>query len=364
MLVCQLYGRAGDVTGASAALARVRELPIFEAIREPVWLAMLVDAVHLCDEEKMAASLYPKLLPVAHRFSQLGPLGPNCEPPFARQCGLLAETLGRADDAVMHFEDSERRTAAARMKSHLARSRFELARALRKRGRDADVARTRDLLRDAQAIAEALGQRDLLVQIAKELEARSGETAAGVGGTGASPLAARLSIVLEGDVWALRWGDRTLRLKDGRGVQVLARLIESPGEELHVLQLMGSFDADVGDAGAHLDPTALQSYRARLLDLRDALSEAESFADTTRADRARAEIDAITHELAHAVGLGGRERRAGAAAERARTTVKKRLKSTVDRIAADWPSLATHLDQTLHTGVFCGYFPEGRRRKH
>jgi hypothetical protein len=124
-----------------------------------------------------------------------------------------------------------------------------------------------------------------------------------------------------------------VRLRDSRGLQVLARLVTNPGQEFHVLQLMtpAADAADQGDAGVLLDETAVQSYRRRLVELRDELEEAERFADAGRAGRAREEIDILTHELGRAFGIGGRARRAGQAAERARTVVEKRLRAALRR---------------------------------
>ena len=70
----------------------------------------------------------------------------------------------------------------------------------------------------------------------------------------------------------------------------------------------------------------------------------------------------MTQELTRAVGLGGRERRAGAAAERARTAVQKRLRNAIRRIEDGFPELGNHLDQAIRTGTFCGYLPDGRAR--
>src|SRR6185436_6436665 len=120
-------------------------------------------------------------------------------------------------------------------------------------------------------------------------------------------------------------------------MQLLARLVAAPDQELHVLQLASSGDepTDAGDAGPMLDGTAIAAYRQRLLDLRDELEEAERFADLARTERARTEIETLTSELARGVGLGGRDRRAASAAERARTSIQKRLRDAIRKIAAD-----------------------------
>ena len=123
---------------------------------------------------------------------------------------------------------------------------------------------------------------------------------------------------------------------------MLAQLCASPGQELHVLALMGAVGdqaPDAGDAGALLDADAIADYRARLAELDEELAEAEGWADAGRAARVRAEREAIVTELARGVGLGGRERRAGGAAERARTNVQRRIRGAIRKIGETLPAL-------------------------
>ncbi len=97
---------------------------------------------------------------------------------------------------------------------------------------------------------------------------------------------------------------------------------------------------------------------------RDArLEDSEAFPDLGRAGNAREEMDVLTRELAGAIGLGGRARHTAGAAERARTAVQKRVRGAIGRLEDALPGLARHLDATVHTGAFCGYLPEGRRRR-
>jgi eukaryotic-like serine/threonine-protein kinase len=84
---------------------------------------------------------------------------------------------------------------------------------------------------------------------------------------------------------------------------------------------------DLGDAGELLDAMAKAAYRARLEELRADLEEAERFSDPGRAARSRQEIDFLEDELARAVGLGGRDRRAAAHAERARLNVTRAIRA-------------------------------------
>ena len=90
---------------------------------------------------------------------------------------------------------------------------------------------------------------------------------------------------------------------------------------------------NLGDAGEMLDEQAKAAYRRRLSDLREELQEAKELGKVERAEQAEDEIEALTRELSRAVGLGGRNRRAASASERARQSVTKALTAVMDRIA-------------------------------
>lgn len=164
----------------------------------------------------------------------------------------------------------------------------------------------------------------------------------------------------EGEYWFVVFEGDVFRLRDSKGLRYLATLLANPGREIHSLHLVGSRDAPAGDAGEVLDPEARRAYRRRLEDLRDELREAQSWADTERAARARQEMDALVEELTRGEGLGGRARRAGSDAERARQAVTKALKSAVERINRHSPALGRHLASTVRTGTYCRYDPDPR----
>jgi len=155
-------------------------------------------------------------------------------------------------------------------------------------------------------------------------------------------------------------------MKDARGVHLLAVLLQHPGQEIHVLDLAGGGPgggdagqvADRGDAGPLLDQAARTAYRRRLDDLREQLEEAESFNDPVRAERARHEMEFLAGELSRGVGLGGRDRRAASAAERARVNATRTIGGVVKKIASLSPRLGEHLRGTVRTGYYCVYAPD------
>jgi hypothetical protein len=93
------------------------------------------------------------------------------------------------------------------------------------------------------------------------------------------------------------------------------------------------------------------------VELREELEEAHSFNDLGRADKAQQEIDFISAELTHGLGLGSRPRNAPSSAERARVNVVKGIKIALTKIAEHSPLLKHYLTTTIKTGLFCSYTP-------
>lgn len=154
---------------------------------------------------------------------------------------------------------------------------------------------------------------------------------------------------------------RTVRLRDARGLHYLARLLADPGRQLHVLDLVASGRApDAGDAGELLDRRAKDAYRRRIAEIDEDIEEARKMGDVGRAAQADAERECLLRELARAVGLGGRDRRAGSASERARSAVTRAVRQALTRIRTHDSPLGEHLDRTIRTGTYCAYMPEPR----
>jgi non-specific serine/threonine protein kinase len=125
---------------------------------------------------------------------------------------------------------------------------------------------------------------------------------------------------------------------------------------VYVLALAGAGEGPE-DAGAILDERAKQAYRRRVEELEDELSEGERMGDRGRTGRAREELEALAEQLASAVGLGGRDRKAASNVERARVNVQRRLKDAIRRIAEHDAALGRYLDATVRTGTYCVYMP-------
>lgn len=123
-----------------------------------------------------------------------------------------------------------------------------------------------------------------------------------------------------------------------------------------MVELVGALFVESGDE--MLDAQAVSAYKRRLRELDADLAETEANYDTGWSDRLRAERDALVAELSAGLGLGGRVRRSGETADRARKAVRGRLRHAIDRIGALDPSLGRHLGNSIRTGTFCSYAPE------
>src|SRR6202166_1577503 len=190
----------------------------------------------------------------------------------------------------------------------------------------------------------------------------------------------------EGEYWTVGSAAKPFRLKDTRGLGYIAHLLRHPGTEFHVLDLAGGIaghreddepgqaqslprgDQDLekagihigslGDAGEMLDEQAKVAYRRRLAELREELEEAQELGKVERAEQAEEEIDALTRELSRAVGLGGRNRRAASASERARQSITKTIKAVMERIGQSDAALGEIFSRYIRTGNFCSYQPD------
>jgi hypothetical protein len=169
-----------------------------------------------------------------------------------------------------------------------------------------------------------------------------------------------VELAREGDVWRVRRGKTLVRVKHSRGVELLARLVERPGEEVHVLAL-GSDEPAANivesDAGEMLDEQARKAYRQRIVDLDEDIADAERRADAGRLEKLRRERAALDAELKRAVGLGGRVRRDASATERARVNVQRRVKDAIARIAEADVELGRFFERAVSTGTFCCFRP-------
>ena len=332
----------------------------------------LVEIGLALDEQPLLERVYEVSRAHAGELGSNGVYGLTWEPPVERRMARAAWGLGRLEQADRHYEAALRVLQAIGARVHLVWAAFEHGELLGSMGQ---LERAAERLEQARSGAAALGialPERAPGPIDREdspSTRRSAATTPRLGGAPAAlpmgregrvpfplPTVSDLQLKREGEYWTVQCDGRSFRLKDGKGVAWLARLVNEAGRELHVLDLASPGGAvDRGDGGELLDARARGEYQARVRALQAELDEAERFADRGRSERLRAELDAISEQLAGAIGIGGRARRAGAAVERARVNVQRRLRDTIARIASHDPALARHLEWAVKTGTYCSY---------
>jgi tetratricopeptide (TPR) repeat protein len=330
-------------------------------------LASLGDYLSALGDRSLTRIAYEHIRPYEERCGHWGMLGLRWMGPVARSLGLLAASLDRHDDADAHFAKALAIARNMDARPWIARILVEWLEVARAAGLSPGYpAPMRD---EALLIARELG----LSRLEQRLDACRDTARPGIPGAIAAaapatatpaglPSVSYFQVVPEGEVWVCECEGSTFRLRDSRGMRMLARLVAERGREIHVLDLMGADRADQpvdsGDSGEALDERARREYRRRLECLREQVEEAESRHDLAAAEMAREELEHLTQELSRAFGLGGRARRAGSNVERARVNVQRRLKHALERIARECPAAGKHLDWAIRTGSFCSYRPD------
>ncbi len=186
-----------------------------------------------------------------------------------------------------------------------------------------------------------------------------------------------------GEYWTLGYAGKIFRLKDTKGLAYIAHLLAHPATEFHALELArggaartesgeeevatlsdiheleqaGIHAGHLGDAGELLDDQAKATYRRRLAELGEERAEASRLGQIERAEEAEREMEALVAELSRATGLGGRNRVAVSASERARQSVTRRIKGALSRIADHHLPLGQMLAPCIRTGTYCSYNP-------
>jgi tetratricopeptide (TPR) repeat protein len=376
MFRCALARHYAEGGRHAEADAIVQQLVSADAVHLPFdneWLygvSVLAETAACLGDQRAAAVLYREMLPYKEHLA-VAPaelVGGSVALPL----GLLATTLQNLEDAEGHFLDAVRVNRRVGVRLWLTQAQHDYARMLLQRRGFGDVETARALAEEALATAcelklVALDQKltALIASLETEVPGRQDARPATSGSC---------DFLREGEYWAIGPRGKAMRLKDSKGLDYIARLLASPGEEIHALDLLAggsapagkSAKADLAEQGVRtaranggdvLDSQARQAYRSRLEELREEIAEAEDWNDPERGARAREEMDFITDELSQSMGLGGRSRQETSDVERARQSVTKAIKQALGRIAKHDPQLAEMLGRSVRTGLFCRYEP-------
>lgn len=342
------HGQPADVRSAALHLLPeiLENLPV-----DKEWLPNLAAVVGGFWEQGIGGAparlVYDTLAPWADLFFVDG-IGAACMGSVELALGELATLLEEYDAAAGHFDRALSADAAAGAALPVANTQRAYAVVLERRDAPGDDRLRRSLLSDALEFYRRAGIAERVAEVESMLGPGAPEPVAGPVGV----------FRRAGSFWTVGWRGREATLPAVKGMADLAVLLEQPDREVHVLDLVGAPAVPRGDLGEVIDASAREAYRARLADLDEQLAEAEATGDADASEKAATEREFLLAELGAAYGLGGRARRAGDPAERARTTVTSRVRDAIGRIDAELPELGRHLRASVRTGTYCVYAPE------
>jgi tetratricopeptide (TPR) repeat protein len=160
-------GSVDDAREALEALVTPDAVLIPFDSRRSLSLSYLADAAAFVGDRPRATMLYGELLPYAELC--IANYHATCYGPASRYLGMLATTMGRFEDAEMHFEDALARCDRLESPLWTAHTRYQFARMLLSRGRPAHDAQARLLARAARETAAWLGMRALEARVGRLL---------------------------------------------------------------------------------------------------------------------------------------------------------------------------------------------------
>ncbi|HEY5114924.1 MAG TPA: hypothetical protein VIJ00_05330, partial [Nakamurella sp.] len=259
-----LLALTGSTDEAARRLAAyVRGLP--NRVQDSEWLPEVVQAAMISialRDRDAAATIYDYLAPYGDVFAIEG-IGAGTWGCVHAYLGRLAHLLGRHADAQEHY------SVALRLHS---------------------------------AAGAALAERT------QRWAAEIGYSATVAGPAAASALSGVFRC--EGEVWTLTFGERTVQLRDTKGMRDLAALLARPGRDIAVHELTTSPERSQTATFEVADRIAIAAYRRRLIDLEQERADAQVMHDIVRAERAATERDAVVEELGRsAVWAAGPGRR-------------------------------------------------------
>ncbi|MFI7132638.1 ATP-binding protein [Nonomuraea sp. NPDC050153] len=298
----------------------------------PLWLRLQAQAAALSKDPVLCEQARAAITPYVGQWGVTATVA--VEGPFAHWAAVLDAAQGRWDEAVDGFTAACRAADLLGARPWSIESRARLAEALQARGDDASALVAR-VERDAAAIG-------MLVRL---------------------PRPEADAFRLDGGVWTLTFAGRTVHLPDSKGLADLRVLLDRPGSDVPAVELLNPAGGEIVLAARSmggddmLDEEARTRYRRRLELLDDEIDRAADLGDDRRAAELDAERTALLDELRTAAGLGGRPRRLGDEAERARKAVTNRIRNTLRQLDHRHPELAAHLRSSISTGATCRYHP-------
>ncbi|HTF12684.1 MAG TPA: AAA family ATPase [Asanoa sp.] len=338
---------------------------------EPLLMRLVAELAVLTRDPELCARARAAFEPHAREWL-VSLYGCDVSGPVDLWLARVAAAEGRWPDAVAGFTRAHAAADRLGARPWSVLARLELASALLAQG-ESPTGLLSEVERDASAL-----DMPHVAEEARTLASRAAPRPNGGSSGGLEPSAASapdtdtgglVDVVLpaefrrEGEVWRLGFAGRVVHLPDAKGLRDLHELLSHPGDDIAAVVLL---DPTAGPellaarrmgGDPMLDDEAKGRYKRRLGELDEAIDAAADRGDDAKVTTLDAERRALIDELRMAAGLGGRTRRLGDEAERARKTVTARIRDTLRKIDDRHPDLATHLRDAVSTGATCRYAP-------
>ncbi|MFE3739727.1 ATP-binding protein [Streptomyces sp. NPDC059134] len=367
----------GDTAEAVRYLREVEAAgPPFPRVYAPLWLRFRAQTAAASGDEALIARARAALAPYTGQW-MVSLYGCDISGPVDLWLGTLDAAGGRWDEAVTELtaaRDAADRLGAAPWSRRAATA---LTDALRHRDRHphdtgaggsggsggADGAAEAAVRSAAGSAAGSVAGSGVGPGVGPAVGPAAGSGVSSGVGSDAPGGGRQAEFRRDGAVWALRFAGRTVHVPDAKGLRDLHTLLGHSGADLPAGRLLAPEGGRVVAAARSLggdpvlDERAKAAYQRRLAELDEEIDRAGVRGDGARAAEGERERQALLDELRRAAGLGGRTRRLGDEAERARKTVTARIRDTLRKLDTLHPELAAHLRDSVSTGATCAYRP-------
>ncbi|MGN9847185.1 ATP-binding protein [Nonomuraea sp. H19] len=362
-----------------------------DRMSQPLWLRFQAELAAATQDPEQCAAARAGLAPHRGQWA-VALLGWDVSGPYDLWLAMVDAAEARWEEAVNGFSAAYRSADRMRARPWSVLARAGLAEALFARARPGDAEAAEELLEGVRREAAELGMRQVLESVRPtrpvpaapprpELPSASDQGNAlvlpgdnwpigadsagelvGAHGTGRDVRSAG-EFRRDGAVWSLTFAGRSVHMPDAKGLRDLHTLLSLPGQDVPAVRLLDPEGGELVVAARRmggdevLDEEAKSRYRRRLARLDEEIDRAVELGDDRRAAEFDRERAALLEELRAAAGLGGRTRRLGDEAERARKTVTARIRDVLRKLDHAHPELAAHLRLSVSTGSTCRYRP-------
>ncbi|MDP4510753.1 ATP-binding protein [Nonomuraea turcica] len=374
--------QSGDV---ELALRHLADSEPRDRMSQPLRLRLQAELAAATQDSELCATARAALSPHRGQWA-VALLGWDISGPYDLWLGMVDAAEGRWDAAVDNLTAAYRSADRMQARPWSVLARAHLAETLLTRASPGDVEAAKPLLDGVRRDAAELGMPHVLESVRPPRQTQpptlpwdgphvaGQDNAPGLLGNAWTPLPVRprnpaqhapsAEFRRDGAVWSLVFAGRAAHMPDAKGLRDLHTLLSRPGEDVPAVHLLDPEGGELVVAARRmggddvLDEEAKTRYRRRLTQLDEEIDRAVERGDDGRAAEFDRERAALLEELRAAAGLGGRTRRLGDEAERARKTVTARIRDVLRKLDHTHPELAAHLRASISTGSTCRYQPE------